>query len=244
MPAWQVPASSQVPLRNTWAVLIHGRGATREECLRALPVLHRLGFPALVVSYRNDADAQASSGGRYQLGDVEWRDVEAAVEYAIGQGSRDVILLGWSMGAAIALQLASRSTVAESVRGLVLDAPVLDWRDVIRFHGKVNRIPPRIGRMSEGVLESSRRHRWTGTDAPVSLNRLDWGSRAAELTVPILLVHSEDDTVVPHGPSRRLAAERPDLVTYFPVSGARHTQEWNFDPRAWEAAVARFLLGL
>ena len=34
-------------------MLVHGRGATREECLRALPVLHRLGFPALVVSYRN-----------------------------------------------------------------------------------------------------------------------------------------------------------------------------------------------
>jgi alpha-beta hydrolase superfamily lysophospholipase len=244
MPAWEVPADSGVPTRTTWAVLVHGRGATREECLRALPMLHGLGVPALVVSYRNDIDALSSPGGRYQLGDVEWRDVEAAVEYALGNGAEDVVLFGWSMGGAIALQLASRSPVADRISGLVLDAPVLDWRDVMRFHARANRVPSRIGRMSEGVLESPRRRRLAGIDEPVSLDRLDWVSRAAELSLPVLIVHSEDDEFVPNGPSRRLAAERPDLVTYLPVAGARHTQEWNLDPRVWDSAVATFLLGL
>src|SRR3954465_13987055 len=109
MPAWFVPAAPRVPPRDTWAILVHGRGATREECLRALPVLHRLGFPALVVSYRNDPGAPRSRGGRYHLGDAEWLDVEAALLVASERGAAEVVLVGWSMGGAIALQGVTRS---------------------------------------------------------------------------------------------------------------------------------------
>ena len=244
MPAWSVPPSADVPVRHTWAILVHGRGASREECLRALPVLHRLGFPALVVSYRNDPDAPRSGTGRYHLGDAEWRDVEAAILQAIEQGARDVVLIGWSMGGAIALQTVYRSWTGDRVRALVLDAPVLDWRDVLDHHARVNRVPSRIGRLSQLVLEHPHGRRLAGIDAPLSLDRMDWVARAAELHLPILLLHSEDDEFVPAGPSRQLAEARPDLVTYVPVSGARHTQEWNLEPQEWDAAVARFLLRL
>jgi hypothetical protein len=60
----------------------------------------------------------------------------------------------------------------------------------------------------------------------------------------VLVLHSEDDEFVPCEPSRLLAVTRPDLVTYVPSRGARHTKEWNVDPDGWDAAVARFLLGL
>ncbi len=244
MPAWAVPASASAPVRDTWAILVHGRGASREECLRALPVLHRLGFPALVVSYRNDVDAARSGRGRYHLGEAEWVDVEAAVLYAAEQGARDVVLVGWSMGGAIAMQTMSRSWTADRVRAVVLDAPVLDWRDVLDHHARVNRVPGRIGRLSQAVLEHPHGRRLAGIEAPVPLDRFDWVARAAELRVPTLLLHSEDDEFVPAGPSRRFAEQRPDLVTFVPSRGARHTQEWNLDPQAWDTAVARFLLRL
>lgn len=244
MPAWAVPPAPSVPPRDLWAILVHGRGATREECLRALPVLHRLGFPALLVSYRNDPGAARSRAGRYHLGDAEWLDVEAAILYAAEQGARDVILVGWSMGGAIALQTVSRSWTADRVRALILDAPVLDWRDVLDHHARVNRLPGGIGRLSQAVLEHPHGRRLAGMEAPVSLDRLDWVARAAELQLPVLLLHSEDDEFVPAGPSRRFAEARPDLVTFVPSHGARHTQEWNLDPHAWDTAVARFLLRL
>jgi pimeloyl-ACP methyl ester carboxylesterase len=79
-------------------------------------------------------------------------------------------------------------------------------------------------------------------DTPVSLDRLDWVNRAAELRVPVLVIHSQEDEMVPAAASQRLAAARPDLVTFVPVTGARHTCEWNVDPQGWEAAVATFLL--
>jgi uncharacterized protein len=244
MPAWFVPAAGGVPARDTWAILVHGRGATREESLRSLPVLHRLGFPALVVSYRNDPGAPRSPGGRYQLGDAEWQDVEAALLVAVERGAAEVVLFGWSMGGAIVLQLVTRSWMADRVRAVVLDAPVLDWRHVLDHHARLNHLPDAVGRLAQAVLQHRSARRLLGVDAPLSLDRMDWVTRAAELRVPLLILHSDDDEFVPAEPSRRLARARPDVVTYVPSSGARHTKEWNIDPDGWDSAVARFLLEL
>ena len=248
MPAWLVPAQPDRPVADQdaarWAILVHGRGATREECLRALPVLHRLGYTSLVVSYRNDAGAPRSPGGRYHLGDLEWRDVEAAVRWATAAGAVEVVLVGWSMGGSIALQVVSRSTQADTVRGLVLDAPVLDWRSVFSHNARVHRLPQSVSRLSLRLLAHPLARRITGVEDPVDLDRLDWVTRAEQLRLPVLVLHSEDDDVVPAEPSRLFAAARPDLVTYVPSRGALHTKEWNVDPDGWDAAVARFLLGL
>lgn len=242
LPCWQVPAIGGGGPR--WAVLVHGRGATREECLRALPVLHRIGYTSLVVSYRNDVGAPASAAGRYHLGDLEWQDVEAAVLHAVAGGAKEIVLIGWSMGGAIALQTVARSWTRDRVRGLVLDAPVLDWRDVMNHHARLSRLPAPLGRLGQAVLAHRTAWRLAGIEAPVDLDRLDWVSGSSRLSTPILLLHSQDDEFVPVGPSQALAAARPDLVTFVPSSGARHTKEWNVDPEGWEAAVARFLLNL
>jgi uncharacterized protein len=229
---------------STWAILVHGRGATREECLRALPVLHRLGVTSLVAGYRTTAGLPLAPVSRYHLGDREWEDVESAIVYAAEHGAEEIVLVGWSMGGAIAMQTVARSWTAERVRGLVLDAPVLDWRDVLDHHARLNRIPPAVGRLGQSVLSHRSAWRLAGTEAPVDLDRLDWVSRAAELTHPVLVIHSVDDEYVPADPSRRFAEARPDLVSYLSIDGARHCKEWNVDPEAWDAAVARFLLRL
>ena len=244
MPAWLVPPAPGVPARDTWAVLVHGRGATREECLRALPILHRLGFPALVMTYRNDAGAPSSRGGRYHLGDAEWSDVEAGLLVAAERGAAEVVLFGWSMGGAIVLQVVARSWAADRVRAVVLDAPVLDWQHVLDHHTRLQGLPGPVGRLAQGVLQHRAARRLLGVDAPLALDRLDWVTRAAELRVPLLILHSDDDEFVPAEPSRRLASARPDVVTYVPTRGARHTKEWNVDSDAWDSAVARFLLEL
>ncbi|MCE0537361.1 alpha/beta fold hydrolase [Kineosporia rhizophila] len=235
------------PTGSAWAILVHGRGATREECLRALPVLHRLGFTSLVAGYRTTAGVPVASVGplaRYHLGDQEWRDVEAAIVYAAEHGAEEVVLFGWSMGGAIVMQTVSRSWTADRVKGLVLDAPVMDWRDTLAHQARLNRIPPAVGRLGQSVLSHRSVWRLAGTEAPVDLDRLDWVTRAAEVRHPILLIHSKDDEYVPSAPSEKFAEARPDLATYVSVDGARHCKEWNVDQNTWESAVARFLLRL
>ncbi len=71
-PGWSgrrsIPATTPAAdLDGVWAVLVHGRGATREECLRGVPVLHRLGLTTLVPSYRNDRDAPGDPAGPLPL---------------------------------------------------------------------------------------------------------------------------------------------------------------------------------
>ncbi|OAX60460.1 hypothetical protein A5N15_06035 [Rothia kristinae] len=238
-PAWLVPAPAGSS-GQTWAIMVHGRGASRQETLRALATTQRLGLTSLHVTYRNGSDAPASADGRYGLGFTEWQDVQVAVEYALAHGARDLVLFGWSMGGAIALQTADKSPDAERIRALVLDGPVVDWFELIRFHTGQYRLPLRLGQLVADLLSAQRATLMTGLDHPIRLTDLDWITRSAELRVPTLILHSVDDEYVPASASIELA-ERSPRVTLVPFQKARHTKEWNVDPARWEAAVLEWL---
>ncbi len=241
LPAWHVPPDEGCEPSRLWAIHGHGRGATREECLRALPTFHRLGVPSLVPSYRNDVDAPELPGGRYHLGDTEWLDVEAAIEFALRRGAESIVLVGWSMGAAISLQLLSRSRTAQQVVGAVFDAPVIDWRDVLDHQAQVNAFPAWVARLGILLLNQRVARQLFGVEGPVDLSRFDWVARSAELRHPLLLIHSEDDEFVPVAPSKALAGARPDLVRHVSYRGPRHCQEWNQHPRQWEETVEDYV---
>ncbi|MCE0487834.1 alpha/beta hydrolase family protein [Ornithinimicrobium sediminis] len=242
LPAWRVPPAADTDGdRTRWAVLVHGRSARREETLRALPVLHRLGYVSLVPMYRNDIGAPASIDGRYNLGLSEWRDIEAAIRYAVRHGAREVVLFGWSMGGAVVLQTLDRSPLAGWVRKVVLDGPVIDWGDVISHQADINRMPFGADVISKGLLG----HPWArgllGAAEPIDIGVTNWVARADELEHPVLLIHSVADDVVPSGPSQALARRRPDLVQLALWEQALHCREWNTDPQRWERLVADFL---
>jgi pimeloyl-ACP methyl ester carboxylesterase len=244
--AWEVPAdvekSAARGAQDRWAILVHGRGAERGECLRALPVLHDLGFTALIPTYRNDVGAPPSPDGRYNLGLSEWRDCEAALLYAVDAGAHEIVLFGWSMGGAIVLQTLDRSWLSDRVNAVVLDAPVIDWADVLRHHGALNKIPGPIGSLSRSLIGHPWARRLVGVHEPIDVALTNWEKRAGELKHRTLLIHSLDDEFVPAGPSISLAAKRPDLVRFEPWQQARHTKEWNVDPQRWDAVVRAFLI--
>ena len=239
-PAWLIRADASTPA-PVWAIMVHGRGATRLEGLRAVRTARDLGLDSLLISYRNDGLAPSALDGRYGLGSTEWRDVEAAIEYALDHGAREVVLFGWSMGGAISLQTADLSKYRQVIRALVLDAPVINWVDVMAHHAEMNRIPYTVGRYGQLMLGHPLGRRLTGLAAPVDLKAMDWDSRAVELRTPTLLIHSVDDDYVPFGPSASLAEKNPEMVTFEPFHGARHTKEWNVDPERWERLVRSWL---
>lgn len=235
-PAWLFPADS-----STWVIQIHGRGVTRAECLRAVPVFHAMGLPALVISYRNDGEAPRSRGGSYALGASEWRDVDAAIAYALRHGAQRVLLMGWSMGGAIALQTAVSSGNRQAIAGLVLDSPVIDWRTVLKFQARESGIRDPFPALAMNALSSPLTARLSGSEEAIPFDRLDMVARAEELTIPILLLHSEDDGFVPADASHALADARPDLVTMPRFTVARHTKIWNYDQIGWTAAITEWM---
>lgn len=235
-PAWLFPADS-----STWVIQIHGRGVTRAECLRAVPVFHAMGLPNLVVSYRNDGEAPRSRGGSYALGAAEWRDIDSAIGYALRHGAERVLLMGWSMGGAIALQTALLSAHREKIAGLVLDSPVVDWRTVLRFQARESGIRDPFPALAMNALSSPFTARLSGSEEAIPFDRLDMVARADELTVPILVLHSDDDGFVPADASHALAEARPDLVTMPRFTVARHTKLWNYDQIGWTTAITDWM---
>lgn len=234
-PAWLFPGES-----DTWVIQVHGRGTTRSECLRAVPVFHALGMPVLVASYRNDGEGARTRGGRYALGATEWRDIDAAIGFALRAGARRVVLMGWSMGGAIVLQTALNGARRDAIAGIVLESPVVDWRSVLQFQARLMHVPDVVTSLALGTLESE----WTSPltrSSPIPFDRLDVVARAGELQHPILLLHSDDDGYVPADASHALAAARPDLVDMEIFTGARHTKLWNYDQNRWTAVIDAWL---
>ena len=228
-PAWLVPASG-----STWVVAVHGRGTDHRECLRVLPVLHRLGHPVLAISYRNDVVAPASPDGHYHLGDTEWQDLAAAVDHARGQGATSLVLYGWSMGAAIIGAYLDRGDAAD-VRAVVWDSPLVDWRATLRKQASLRRLPPGFTPLTSAV---------TRLRIGIDFARFDLVHHPPAHRPPTLLFHGDADTTVPIEPSRALAAESERLgwpLRYVEVPGAEHTAPWNVDRAGYESAVAQFL---
>jgi pimeloyl-ACP methyl ester carboxylesterase len=235
-PAWFFPGES-----DTWVIQVHGRGVTRAECLRAVPVLHAVGMPTLVVSYRNDGEAPRSRSGAYALGASEWRDVDAAIAHALRHGASRVILMGWSMGGAVSLQAALHSGNRDRIVGLILESPVVEWRSVLKYQAAVAGMRAPLPSLAMGALSTPLTARLSGADAPIPFDRLDIVARADELSVPILILHSDDDGFVPADASHALREARPDLVTMPEFSVARHTKLWNYDQAGWSAAITEWL---
>ncbi len=228
LPAWYLAGS-----RRTWVLLAHGRGGTREEALRVLRALQALGFPCLVLGYRNDAGAPASPDGLYHLGDSEWEDLDAAAGHALDQGAEGLVMYGWSMGGAMVECLLQRSPRAAQVRAAVLDAPLL--APVAALEAKLLaawRLPAWLGRMLMAMAT-----RRSGID----FAGLDHRQRTDRPDLPTLLFHGSADGQVPVAGSDAFAACHARVVRYVRVEGAGHALAWNADPTAYEQALAAFL---
>ena len=226
-PAWFVDGDS-----STWAIFVHGKSSDRREALRTLPVIAKSGMPMLVISYRNDEDTVSDPSGMYGYGLTEWEDLEGAVLYALDNGARRIVLVGYSMGGGIVASFLLESSLASQVSGAILDSPMLDFGATVELGAEEDGYPVFIGKMAK--LFSGFRF---GVDWD-SLNYLD---RADELALPILLFHGTEDHRVPISTSQSLAAQRPRLVTYVEFPGVDHVRGWNADRDAYESAVSDFL---
>jgi alpha-beta hydrolase superfamily lysophospholipase len=227
LPAWFVAGP-----RATWVLMVHGYNATREQGLCVLPLIHSLGFPVLNSSYRNDPGAPASPDRLYHLGDTEWQDVEAMVRYAREHGAADLILYGWSMGGCMVETFLQRSPEAGSVRGVILDSPILDWHAAtIRLMHETLHFPVWFLHFVE----------WVVARRGVDFSALKSLPPSSGRIPPTLLFHGTADTLAPVSVSDAFARAYPELVTYQRIVGSDHVQTWNAAPQVYEEALQTFL---
>jgi alpha-beta hydrolase superfamily lysophospholipase len=234
-PAWLVSPAPRARRRarpDTWAIVVHGYKGVPAEGLRILPDLRAAGLTSLLITYRNDPGAPRSPDGLIHLGATEWRDLQSAAAYARRRGARRLVLVGMSMGGAIVCQFFHESRLARVVEGLILDAPVLDWKAVLSYQADQLHLPFFVTDTAEAIVKAR---------IDIDYAQFDQIARAKEFDLPILLFHGTGDKTVPVETSNEFARALPERVTYDRVPDAAHVGSWNVDPRAYDRRVRAFL---
>lgn len=230
-PAWLI--RPPVARTSNWAIFVHGIGGARENGYRFLPVLLDAGLPTLMISYRNDSGAPRSPDGHHAFGLTEWRDLETAVEHALGSGAEGIVLVAESMGGGIVGQFLRQSSSAGKVKAIVLDAPAVDFAAIVRA------MLSSYGAPLPGVLS----HLALGISAlrlPFNLNRAVVVDEIAAFAGPLFLSHGSSDRLVPVSGSDRLVAARLAPTQYLRTE-ADHIQSWKANPAYYDAALRAFL---
>lgn len=234
LPAWYFPGRG-----TTFVIAVHGRNGARRDVLRIAGIAHRMGLPALAITYRNDLGVARDPSGYLRYGQTEWPDLQAAVRWSLSHGARHVVLAGQSMGGAIVAAFLEHSTLAPRVTRVVFDAPMLDLQAVVGY-GASQRSLPVIGGAIPGPLV------WTAEQIASARFGVNWSTTdylagTSWLKVPALVTQGTADTTVPISVSARLKDLRPALVTLARFPGARHLESWNIDRARYTSLLESFL---
>ena len=182
-------------------VMLHGRGGIKED---AFPVAERFvaaGFACLVF----DARAHGVSGGEFTTyGAREVEDLRAVINAAEDHYGKETLgsLVGFgiSLGAAVLLQALPEESRLEAA---VLVSPFAELETVI--HRAVeNVVDSRMPALLPGLVMKFGGLR--GGFAPSKIRPVD---QAKTIGVPIMIVHAEDDRVIPPLQSRRVLDALP-----------------------------------
>ncbi len=114
---WFIPADSS---NGRIVIESHGYGRNRSAFDAALPTakaLHDAGFDVIMFDYRAEGD---SPGKIVSVGEYETRDLIGAVDYAQNRGFKKIGVIGYSMGAATAIEAAAEDT---SIMAVIADSP-------------------------------------------------------------------------------------------------------------------------
>jgi fermentation-respiration switch protein FrsA (DUF1100 family) len=215
--AWWVPVEGS----SLAAVLVPGWGGYKfdEHLLQTLPIYHDAGYSALLLDLRAQGE---SDGARRTLGYREVRDVRGALAWLQQQGYAldRVVLHGWSMGAATALRAAPGTGVAAVIEESgYADLPILLKGEIPEF--------VRFGRpLRPAILLAGRL--FPDFD-PWDVVPKREAAKLSNEGVPLFVIHSTEDDIVPYEQARILAAAHPDahvwkLVGYAHVEAYEHPE--------------------
>ncbi len=210
-------------------IQMHGyRGSYRDFC-GGFALARAMGYNILLVHQR----AHGKSGGRViTFGIRERLDCVAWARY-VAQKAPDVpiILCGVSMGATTVL-MASALDLPPTVKGVIADCPYTTPEAIIRKVCQVDlRLPAALAmplvRLSALLYGGFRLSDASACEA------------LAATSLPVLLIHGEEDGFVPCRMSRELAACGKD-VTLLIVPEADHGISYMVDSSAYTEAVKEF----
>jgi uncharacterized protein len=243
-------------------VLCHGYRIARSYLRAAVAQEYYSGYNVFCFDFRGhgDSDSVITSGGN-----AEVRDLQAALFVAGNQPETlpgKIIIHGFSMGAAVALLTPPHPNVV----AIIADSPYARSDDIvyrlIRYQllqlcnskrilfRLLYPLVPLISwvMIMASIINFRLRFGFTYVARPdMSFRR--WKTRAgkvlAQHSIPILLIHGVQDTLIPIEHAYQIAAEARKhdvpLETYF-VENAEHCGAYECDAQAYNRVLRRFLM--
>lgn len=204
--AWWVPAQQA----RGAVLLLHGNAGNISHRIEYAAMFHRLGYATLLVDYRGygKSSGSPSEQGTYRDADAAWRWLAETR----GLAPRDVVILGESLGGAVAAWLAART----APRALILASSFTSV--------------PELGAEVYPFLPV----RW--------LSRFSYDTLAAvkRVEAPVLVAHSREDDIVPFSHGLRLFEAAREPKQFLEMFGG-HNDGFLFARPEWVAQLAAFL---
>ena len=214
-------------------ILFHGyRSCALRDCSGGHALSRKMGFNSLVVDQRAHG---MSDGTSITFGINESKDCISWIKYINDRfgSNTPIILSGLSMGAATVL-MATGYDLPENVSCVIADSPYSAPSSIIEKVCMDLHYPVALCRP---VLHLSAR-----LFGKFKLNALTAKSAVSKAKVPILLIHGEDDRLVPCSMSFEIAAASPSPVIVHTFPNAGHGLSYMVDPLRYERIVYEFLL--
>jgi hypothetical protein len=188
----------------------HGNAGNIGHRLDTLRILHELGLAAFIFDYRG----YGNSGGRPGEQGT-YLDAAAAWEHLTGQrgvAPGRVVAWGRSLGGAVAAWVAAqRDPAAVILESTFTSVPDMGAR-LYPF------LPVR----------------------PLARIRYDTEARLADITCPVLVIHSPSDDIVPFALGRQLYERAKEPKSFLEIGGG-HNEGYLLDAAAYARGVDRFL---
>jgi hypothetical protein len=144
-----------------------------------------------------------------------YRDAAAAYRYVSqsrGVPGQEIILFGRSLGTALAVDLA----VKEPCRALILESAFTNSQDMARLYAPF-------------LFD------WRPRVPYDNLGKID------KIRVPMLIIHGENDEIIPVDMSRRLFAAAPEPKELYIIPGAHHNDTYLVGGEAYFERLAAFI---
>ena len=196
---WYIPAARTT---EKTLILLHGYPADKGDILPALAFLHD-DFNLLLFDFRYLGE---SEGSYSSAGAKEVEDLLAAIRFLKARGIKEVGVWGFSMGGAVALMALEK---ASEIRAVVSES---SYASLAQMALSLLRIP--LLNYPVAYLVGL----WAKIFLGIDLRDISPAQRIRQTTVPILLIHSSDDAVIPfsHAQSLQQAlAKNPHVEFWF-----------------------------
>lgn len=225
---WFVPARGDRVI-----VLVHGIYSNAWDCQTpdVVRAYHDAGFNVFLF----DSRGQGKSGGTLGLGWLERQDLRAVVNILLARGFKagKIGIHGTSYGGATALLSAPQ---IPEIGAIVADSAFADVQDVML--GEIARRTGLAVRWTRPLLPGLRFVAWLRYG-------IDFGETPPEKVIatiaprPVLLIHGEQDSIVPVESLKRLHRAAPKNTSVWLLPGREHTQGVRLVPECEKASPFR-----